>query len=215
MSCEKNQKFELIRGGNIVILPASLCRSAGNKSGTFDIVRIATIMIVMRRIFLAALLVTATIGISNAQRIAIVDIEAVLQSMDTYQQAQNELDRIASEWRQEIDKEYDKIRAMYNKYQAEQVLLSDEARQQRQEEIMEMERQVREMQKSRFGAEGDLFKKRQNLIRPIQEEVYGAIEDYADERGYDFIFDKGGASGLIFSSEEFDKTDDVIRKVGG
>lgn len=169
----------------------------------------------MKKLILAAALAVLSIGISSAQRIAIVDIQAVLQSMSEYQQAQTELDRIAAEWRQEIDKEYEKIRAMYNKYQAEQVLLSDDARAQRQEEIMTMEQQVRDMQKNRFGPEGDLFKKRQNLIRPIQEEVYGAIEDYADDRGYDFIFDKGGASGLIFSSEEFDKTDDVIRKVGG
>jgi outer membrane protein len=78
---------------------------------------------------------------------------------------------------------------------------------------MEMEAQVRDMQKKRFGAEGDLFRRRQDLVRPIQEQVYGAIQEYADERGYDFIFDKGGATGLIFSSEEYDKTDDIKRKV--
>ncbi len=150
----------------------------------------------------------------SAQRIAIVDIQAVLSGMPEYQAAQQELDRIAAEWRQEIAKEYDKIRAAYNKYQAEQVLLSDQAKQERQSEIMELETQVREMQKNRFGAEGDLFKKRQDLVRPIQEQVYGAIEEYADERGYDFIFDKGGATGLIFSSDEYDKTDDIKRKVG-
>jgi outer membrane protein len=149
----------------------------------------------------------------SAQRIAIVDIQAVLNGMPEYQTAQQELDRIAAEWRQEIAKEYDKIRAAYNKYQAEQVLLSDQAKQERQNEIMELETQVREMQKNRFGAEGDLFKKRQDLVRPIQEQVYGAIEEYADDRGYDFIFDKGGATGLIFSSDEYDKTDDIKRKV--
>ena len=169
----------------------------------------------MKRFFLAVVVAMLTMTTMSAQRIAIVDIQEVLQSMDAYKQAQTELDRIAAEWRQDIDKEYDKIRAMYNKYQAEQVLLSDEARAQRQEEIVAMEQQVREIQKNKFGPEGELFRKRQNLIRPIQEEVYGAIEDYADDRGYDFIFDKGGSSGLIFSSEEFDKTEDVIRRVKG
>jgi len=169
----------------------------------------------MKKVLTIIIALFMVAGVATAQRIAIVDIEAVLQSMDTYQQAQAELDRIAAEWRQEIDKEYDKIRALYNKYQAEQVLLSDEARQQRQEEIMAMEQEVRDMQKRRFGPEGDLFNKRKSLVQPIQDEVYGAIEDYADERGFDFIFDKGGASGLIFSSDEFDKTDDLIRKVGG
>ncbi|MDX1476235.1 MAG: OmpH family outer membrane protein [Saprospiraceae bacterium] len=155
-----------------------------------------------------------TIGALQAQRIAIVDIDEVLESMDEYQQAQQELDRIAAEWRQEIQKEYDKIRSMYNKYQAEQVLLSDQARADREDEIMEMEQQVRELQKQRFGPEGGLFQKRQDLIRPIQDQVFGAIQQYAEDRGYDFIFDKGGSSGLIFSNEEYDKTDDIKRKLG-
>ncbi len=165
------------------------------------------------RYIVGALMLSMIATSVSAQRIAIVDIQAVLSSMPEYQSAQQELDRIAAEWRQDIAKEYDKIRAAYNKYQAEQVLLSDQAKQERQNEIMELETQVREMQKSRFGAEGDLFKKRQDLVRPIQEQVYGAIEEYADDRGYDFIFDKGGATGLIFSSDEYDKTDDIKRKV--
>ena len=167
-----------------------------------------------KQLFLAVVVSLLSLTAANAQRIAVVDIQAVLDGMAAYQQAQQELDRTAAEWRQEISKEYDKIRAAYNKYQAEQVLLSDEAKQERQDEIMEMEAQVRDMQKNRFGAEGDLFRRRQDLVRPIQEQVYGAIEDYADERGYDFIFDKGGATGLIFSSDEYDKTDDIKRKVG-
>lgn len=163
--------------------------------------------------FILVLAFTAT-ATAHAQRIAIVDINEVLEGMAAYETSQKELDRIASEWRQEIAQEYDKIKSLYNKYQTEQVLLSDEARKQREEEIMEMETQVRELQKSRFGPEGALFKKRQDLIRPIQEEVYGAIEEYANDRGYDFIFDKGGSGGLIFSNEEYDKTDDIKRKVG-
>ncbi len=163
---------------------------------------------------LLTLAIVATVGMTaSAQRIAIVDIQGVLLSMGQYQDAQKELDRVAAEWRQEIAKEYDKIRASYNKYQAEQVLLSDQAKKEKQDEIMEMEAQVREMQKSRFGAEGDLFKRRQDLVRPIQEQVYGAIEEYANDRGYDFIFDKGGSTGLIFSSDEYDKTDDIKKRL--
>jgi len=169
------------------------------------------------RIAKTILITLALIGIisvtTSAQRIAIVDIQGVLLSMGQYQDAQKELDRVAAQWRQEIAKEYDKIRASYNKYQAEQVLLSDQAKKEKQDEIMEMEAQVREMQKSRFGADGDLFKRRQDLVQPIQEQVYGAIEEYANDRGYDFIFDKGGSTGLIFSSDEYDKTDDIKKRV--
>jgi len=152
-------------------------------------------------------------GMIQAQRIAIVDITRVLEEMNDYQAAQQELDNIAATWRQEIAKEYDQIKAMYNKYQAEQVLLTEDARRKKEDEIMEREKQVRELQREKFGPEGALFRKRQDLVQPIQERVYAAIKQYADDRGYDFIFDKGAASGLIFSSAEFDKTDDVIRIV--
>jgi len=165
------------------------------------------------KILVVVIAVVALCSSVSAQRIAIVDIQDVLQNMDGYQQAQQELDRIAAQWRQEIAKEYDKIKAMYNKYQAEQVLLSDQARTERQDEIMVAEQYVREMQKDKFGAEGSLFQKRQDLVRPIQEMVYDAIEDYANDRGYDFIFDKGGAAGLIYSSDEYDKTEDIKRKI--
>ena len=170
-------------------------------------------MKLFKSLFFTLALTLFGIASIHAQRIAVVDINDVLESMDDYQIAQGELDRIAAQWRQEIAQEYDKIKSAYNKYQAEQVLLSEEARKQREDGIMEMEHQVREIQKDKFGAEGALFKKRQDLIRPIQERVYGTIESYADDRGYDFIFDKGGQGGLIFSSDEYDKTDDIKRRL--
>ena len=163
--------------------------------------------------FLFLLMTLGTITTLSAQRIAIVDITRVLQEMPDYKAAQVELDNIAAEWRQQIALEYDQIKAMYNKYQAEQVLLTEDGRKKKEEEIMEREKLVRDLQKEKFGAEGALFRKRQDLVQPIQERVYGAIQTYADDRGFDFIFDKGGSSGLIFSNAEFDKTDDIIRVV--
>jgi outer membrane protein len=150
---------------------------------------------------------------ANAQRIAYVDINKILESIAEYNEAQDELDRTASKWRQDIAQEYDVIKGLYNRYQAEQVLLSDEARQQREEEIMEKEKEVREMQKDKFGPEGALFKRRQELVRPIQDKVYAAIENYAKDRGYDFIFDKSGAAGIIFSNPEYDKTEDILKSL--
>jgi outer membrane protein len=147
----------------------------------------------------------------KAQRIAIVDITKVLEQLPDYKEAQKQLDDLAAQWRQEISIEYDQIKAMYNKYQAEQVLLTEDARKQRENEISEREKQAREMQREKFGPEGALFRKRQDLVQPIQERVYGAIKTYAEDRGFDFIFDKGGTGGLIFSNAEYDKTDDIIR----
>jgi len=145
----------------------------------------------------------------HAQRIAVVDINAVLESMEDYKGAQQELDQVAESWRQEIAQEYDKIKGMYNKYQAEQVLMSDDARAEREEQIVAAETRVREMQKNRFGPEGELFQRRAELVQPIQDKVYGAIQSYADQRGYDLIFDKGSSAGLLFSKPSFDKTEEV------
>lgn len=168
----------------------------------------------MKRFFLS-LAVLFFVGTANlsAQRIAVVDINQVLETLPEYQQAQRDLDKQAATWRQEIAQEYDVIKSMYNKYQAEQVLLSDEVRKQREEEIVNKEKAVREMQKQRFGPDGALFKRRQALVQPIQDKVYSAIEDYANAKDYDFILDKGSAAGLLFVNSRFDKTQDIIDRV--
>lgn len=150
----------------------------------------------------------------SAQRIAIVDVNAVLNGMSDYTSAQTEVDKVAAEWQQEIAKEYDKIKALYNKFQAEMVLLSDNDKKVREEEIVKKEEAVRELQKRRFGPEGDLFKRRQQLVSPIQDKVFEAMQSYAGERGYDLIFDKSGAAGLLFVAPDFDKTEDIKKKVG-
>lgn len=171
-------------------------------------------VIMSKKILLSALLSLTFLAAGQAQRFVIVDINAILEKLPEYQQAQKELDEVASTWRQQIAEEYDKIKSMYNKYQAEQVLLSDEARTQREEEIIEKENQVREMQREKFGPEGALFRKRQELVQPIQEKVYKEIESFASDRGFDFIFDKSGNAGLIFYNPEYDKTEDVMRRMG-
>ncbi len=150
---------------------------------------------------------------AQAQRIAYIDLGKILESIDEYQAAQEQLDQLAARWQQEIAQEYDKIKSMYNRYQAEQVLLSDDARRQKEEEILQKEKAVRDMQKAKFGPEGDLFKRRQELVQPIQERVYREIEEYAKERGYDFVFDRSGSAGIIFSNPSFDKTEDIIRRM--
>lgn len=162
-------------------------------------------------VFVASLLMAFTM---SAQRFVIVDINAVLEKLPEYQKAQTELDNISATWRQQIAEEYDKIKSMYNKYQAEQVLLSNEARKTREEEIIAKEDMVRELQKEKFGPEGQLFRKRLELVQPIQERVYKEIESFASDRGYDFIFDKSGNAGLIFYNPDYDKTEDVMRIMG-
>lgn len=150
---------------------------------------------------------------ANAQKIAFVDVQEILENIAEYQEAQTELDRLANQWRQEIAQEYDVIKGMYNRYQAEQVLLSEDARKQREDEIMNKEKEVRDMQRDKFGPEGALFQRRQELVQPIQERVYAAIESYANERGYDFIFDRSSESGMIFTNPQYNKTEDILRRL--
>ncbi len=155
----------------------------------------------------------ASLSSAGAQKIAVVDINEVLSALPEYQNAQVELDKIAAEWRQEIAQEFDKVKSLYNKFQAEQVLLSADDKTRKEEEIVKMEAEVREMQKAKFGPEGALFKKRQEMVSPIQEKVFAAIESYAADRGFDIIFDKGGATGLLFANAEYDKTADLKKRL--
>lgn len=148
----------------------------------------------------------------KAQRFVLVDVNKVLDNIDEYKKAQDELDRVAATWKQEIAVEYDKIKALYNKYQAEQVLLTEEQRKGKEEEIMNREKEARKMQKDKFGEEGELFKKRQDLVRPVQDKVYAAIQEYAISKGLEVIFDTSGSAGVIYYSKELDKTDDIIKK---
>ncbi len=169
--------------------------------------------VMLKNTLIALLLVGATALTANAQRIAYVDVNVILESITEYQDAQKDLDDLASKWRQEIAQEYDKIKGQYNRYQAEQVLMSDDARRTKEDEIMEMEKMVRDLQKEKFGPEGALFQKRKEMVQPIQDRVYAAIEDYAGDKGYDFIFDKGSATGMIFASPTYDKTSEVLEKL--
>lgn len=167
-----------------------------------------------KRILTALLLVFGLFATTiNAQRVAIVDVNSLLQEMNEYKTAQTELDKVASKWRQEVSIEMDKVKSMYNKYQAEQVLLSDEVRAQREQQIVDTEKNVMDMQKLRFGPEGDLFKRRQELVKPVQDNVMAAIEAFAEDRGYDLILDKGGSAGILFLSEDMDKTEDIRKRL--
>ena len=161
-------------------------------------------------VFVLALLSSTAIF---AQRMAYVDMEKIMESIPEYAKAQKELEEIAERWRQEISKEYDKIDQMYRDYQAREVLMSDDTRKQKQDEIVAKEKEVRELQKKRFGPEGELFTKRQSLVKPIQEKVYTAIEKFAIERNFDVIFSAPDGSTIIYAKADKDVTADVIKSL--
>jgi outer membrane protein len=160
-------------------------------------------------IFAAAIAATATTTIS-AQKIAIVDITQVLQAQPDYKKAQEELDKIAQQWRQEIAQQQDVVKGMYERLRAESPLLTKEAAAKREDEIEAKSKGIRDTQREKFGPEGALFKKRQELVKPVQDRVYGTIEKFAADRGFDLILDKGGSAGIIFAAPSFDKTQMIL-----
>lgn len=147
-------------------------------------------------------------------RVAYVDMEKIMASIKEYETAQRQLEQEAERWRQEIAKEYEQIETMYREYQVREPLLSDEMRKTKQEEIVEKEKTVRNLQKARFGPEGELFQKRQSLVKPIQEKVYNEIQKLAKERKYDMVFSAPDGTTLIYAADDKDITADIIKRLG-
>jgi outer membrane protein len=151
---------------------------------------------------------------AQAQRYAIIDTKYILDKMPEYKSAQKMLDDIAAGWQKEIDNQQSDLDKMYKDFEAEQVMLSDELKKKREDQLFMKEKAVRDLQRKRFGFEGDLFKKRQELIKPVQDRVYNAVQKLAVQRGYDFILDKSEGITVIFADPKLEKSDDVLRELG-
>jgi outer membrane protein len=163
---------------------------------------------------LTLLTALALVHVAQGQRIAFVNTRYILDQMPEYESAQKELDRFSKQWQEEIDERYQQIKRMRDAYNAEAILLTEEMKRTRLDEIDRREREARDLQKKRFGPDGDLFKKRTELIQPIQDRVYNAVKEVAGQ-SYVAVFDLGGqASNLLFASEKYDKSDSVLRKLG-
>jgi len=151
---------------------------------------------------------------AQSQKYAYVDTQYILDNIPEFQDAQDELDEISKKWQKEIETSYDQVSEMYQKYQAESVLLPDDIKQKREEEIVKKEKEVKDLQRKYFGSEGELYKKRQELVQPIQEKVYNAIESIAAISNYSFVFDKAGGMTLLYGNPKYDISDDVLDEVG-
>lgn len=150
----------------------------------------------------------------QAQKFAFVDTEYILRNIPSYDAAQDELDKISADWEEEVKAEYEAIEEMYKTYKAERVLLSEEMRQKREEEIIKRESAVKELQQKYFGAEGELFKKREELVKPIQDAVYKAVKELSAEGAYAIIFDTAGGASILYSNPRYDKSDEILEKMG-
>ena len=164
--------------------------------------------------FLLIAFCTLMVGAAQAQRYAIIDTKYILDKMTDYKDAQKNLDAVAANWQKEIDLLQTELDKMYKDFEAEQVMLSDELRKKREDQLFTKEKTLRDLQRQRFGFEGDLFKKRQELIKPIQDKVYNAVQKLAVQRGYDFILDKSEGITVIFADPKLEKSDDVLKELG-
>ena len=168
----------------------------------------------MKKILFVLLILLGSMYAVNAQRYAIVDSKYILEKLQDYRDAQKKLDDFSAQWEKEIDQKQSNLDRMYKEYEAEQVMLSDELKKKREDQLYNLEKELRDLQRKRFGFEGDLFKKRQELIKPIQDRVYNAIQKIAVQRSYDFILDKSEGITVIFADPKLDKSEDVLKELG-
>ncbi len=168
----------------------------------------------MKKVLFLVVCALCFAGFVQAQRYAIIDTKYILDKLPDYKAAQKNLDEVAAGWQKDIDKQQQDLDRMYKDFEAEQVMLSEDLRKKREDQLFVKEKSLRDLQRQRFGFEGDLFKRRQELIKPVQDKVYNAVQKLAVQRGYDFILDKSEGITVIFADPKLEKSEDVLRELG-
>jgi len=168
----------------------------------------------MKKIILISSILLLTTIASFAQKFAYVDTEYILGQIPEYKAAQAEIDKISVQWQKEIEAKYAEIDKMYKAYQAEQILLTDDMKKKREGDIVAKEKEAKDLQKQRFGVDGELFKKRQELVKPIQDKVYSAVKAVAEKGTYSIMFDKSSELTMLYTSSKLDKSDAVLEQMG-
>lgn len=151
---------------------------------------------------------------ANAQKFALVDMDYILRNVPSYEMANEQLNQVSLRWEKEVEALGKEAETMYKNYQSEMVFLTDDQKKKREEEIVAKEKEVTDVRYKYFGPEGELYKKRQSLMKPIQEEVYNAVKAVAEEKGYTVIFDRASSQSIVFASPRIDISNDVLAKLG-
>lgn len=163
------------------------------------------------------IVLTALMGLSltaNAQKFGYVDSQYILEKMPEYKEAQKKIDDLSAQWQKEVEGKYAEIDKLYKAYQKEEILLPEDMKIKRQNEIAAKEKEVKDYQKAKFGVNGELFTQRQSLIKPLQEKIYKAIKEIAEQGSYAFIFDKANNASILYADPKNDKTEMVMKKLG-
>jgi outer membrane protein len=164
--------------------------------------------------FIASFIVLISALSATAQKYAYVDSDYILSNIPEYKSAQAQVDNLSVQWQKEIEVKYSEIDKLYKAFQAEQILLTEDMKKKRETEIITKEKEVKELQKSKFGVDGELFKKRQDLVKPIQDKVYNAIKDMAVKGTYAVVFDKASGTTMLYTNPKYDKSDLILTNMG-
>ena len=168
----------------------------------------------MKRFFLILTLLIAMAPVSMAQKYACVNTDYILKSIPDYANAQKRLDKYVADWQKELQGKQDELDGLRADYEQESYLLPENLKKRRMDEIKEKEQEIKALQRQRFGADGDLDKKRAELLKPVQDRVYSTIERVAHEKNYAFVFDKAGSATLLFVNKKYDISDEVLELLG-
>lgn len=168
----------------------------------------------MKKSVLSLILLFAVSITASAQKFALIDMEYILKNIPAYERANEQLNQVSKKWQSEVETLGKEAQDLYKKYQSETVFLSDEQKTKKEEEIVAKEKATAELKRKYFGPEGELFKKRESLLKPIQDEIYNAVKEIAELKAYAVIVDRASAASIIFASPRIDISNEVLAKLG-
>ncbi len=167
----------------------------------------------MKRIIILLMVAMGAMA-ANAQKFALVDMEYILKNIPAYERANEQLTQVSKKWQAEVEALNTEAQTLYKNYQSEAVFLSEEQKTQKEEEIVAKEKEAAELKRKYFGPDGELFQKRESLMTPIQDEIYNALKDICDQKGYSLVLDRAGDDGIVFASPKIDISNEVLTKLG-
>ncbi|MBO8438373.1 MAG: OmpH family outer membrane protein [Bacteroidetes bacterium] len=168
----------------------------------------------MKRLTLLIAFVGALFIESNAQKFALIDMEYILKNIPAYEMANEQLKQVSEKWEKEVSAQAEKVEALYKEYQANSIFYTDDQKKAKEEAILEEDKKTQELKRNYFGPEGELFKKREALMKPIQDDIYNAVKSIADTKGYQMVMDRASAASVIFASPRIDISNEVLSKLG-
>lgn len=168
----------------------------------------------MKKIIITLCLAIAGVAAASAQKFALVDMEYILRNVTSYEMANEQLNQVSQRWEKEVNEVSKEAETMYKNYQSDMVFLTDDQKKKREEAIVAKEKEATDLRYKYFGPEGELYKKRQSLVQPIQEDVYNAVKAVAEEKGYMAIFDRASSQSIVFASPRIDVSNEVLAKLG-